>query len=313
MSEVEYFLQALPNVPKAHSNKITSSQTLFSGFDRNFCTHHFNRTVQSKKFFIFSQISGGFRFSLLILALAGVFLTAAYQYYFRPVFFLNHEDLASLFGVGIEQVSLTGHHSTSDRDIFEVLQLEQVRSFLSLDPIAREERLKKLPWVKEANLKRIWPNQITISIKERKPFGIWQVDNKAYLIDDEGRTLGPLKTDVDLQLPRFSGEGATAHASEFWSLLQTYPQIRDKIKNAEFIDKRRWSLKLKQGGVIDLPTQSEAAALSLLASDLRFYTLLNESSCTLDLRFSDRIILRASQKDKSGACRTNVFDESKTK
>lgn len=313
MSEVDYILNNSSNAPRAHSKKSAISKKNLSSLDISKYSSPPSFSNKTKNAFLLSQKSGIFRGSFWSVVLMVVFFAIGLTYYFRSVFFFNEDDFYSLLGIGIEQVTLAGHNSTSDADIFEVLKLEKVPSFLTLNAIEREERLKKLPWVKEASIKRIWPNQVAISIKEREPFGIWQLENKAFLIDEEGRTLGPLKNDVDLHLPRFAGQGASSHASDFWSLIQSYPQIRDKIDYAEFVNNRRWSLKLKEGALIDLPTEGEGSALSLLASHPRLHALLNESSCNLDLRFTDRIILRGNQKVKSDSCSLTALSEIKKK
>lgn len=298
---------------RAQSNKSSASILALTPLEST--RHSFVSTIdiENKKSLLFLDNFHPIRLGVLTFPLFGALVLAAILFYYHSISFLGHSYFLSLFGIGVEQVSLSGHRSTSDADIFEILQLEKATSFINLNASEYENRLKGLPWVKEANIKRIWPNQIALKIKERVPFGMWELESQAFLIDEEGKSLGPIKKNVDLKLPMFSGEGANAHAVEFWSLTQSYPQIKDRIHYAKFINNRRWSVKLKDGAIIDLPMGSEREAISLLFSYDNLATLLYEPSCILDLRFSRRIILRANPIAKQGVCSAKSTNENKKK
>lgn len=93
-------------------------------------------------------------------------------------------------GFGIDQVSLYGHRFTSDRDIFQALDLQHARTFAAFDAVAALRRVENLPWVDTAQITRLYPGGLKVEVRERQPAALWDYKGKTYLIDDTGRALG---------------------------------------------------------------------------------------------------------------------------
>ena len=55
------------------------------------------------------------------------------------------DRLATLLGLGLTQVQLSGHRFTTDTAVFDALELERVRSLYSFDALAARARIEKLP------------------------------------------------------------------------------------------------------------------------------------------------------------------------
>ena len=47
-----------------------------------------------------------------------------------------------------------------------------------------------LPLVKSASVERAWPHTLTITVREREPWGIWEQSGVQYTIDRDGVVLG---------------------------------------------------------------------------------------------------------------------------
>ncbi|HEX7074598.1 MAG TPA: cell division protein FtsQ/DivIB [Hyphomicrobiaceae bacterium] len=210
----------------------------------------------------------------------------------RPV--VEEADrLAELAGLGVQQVYLTGHRMTSDRDIFDALDLTQARSLLRFDSVAARERIERLPWIKTAAITRIFPDSISIEVVERKAFAVWEESGKDLLIDATGRVLGLAPPSMQAGLPRFVGRGANEKAAALLSLLEHQPYVRARLKEAVRVAGRRWTLRLAGGLEIHLPAGREAEALARLSSSVAASRLLDANEyAAIDLRPADRIIIR---------------------
>lgn len=76
----------------------------------------------------------------------------------------------------------------------QVVSAEQARAVADLDGqsifqpefAAARERLLLLSIVKDVQIERDWPNGVKITLIERTPWGLWQLGNSRYVIDDEG-------------------------------------------------------------------------------------------------------------------------------
>lgn len=205
---------------------------------------------------------------------------------------IDRDAVASALGFGIEQVSLTGHGSTSDADLFAALDLKSARSLMSFDAASARRRFEQLPWVQSVEISRVWPGQLDVRVSERKAFAIWEREDGAELVDATGRVLGPVKRDAVLQLPRVAGEGAGTSAAPMLGALDRYPAIKSRVERIRRHADRRWTLELADGGRIHLPSDGETSALARLAAEPRLLGLVDQPGQIIDLRSPSKIAIR---------------------
>lgn len=202
------------------------------------------------------------------------------------------ERAARFLGFGIDQVTLTGHHFSFDRDVFDALDLANVRTFAALDTAAVKSRIERLPWIDMAEITRVFPGRLEIRVTERKPYAVWSRADRNYLIDKTGRTLAAMSGESLPDLPRFAGEGAAAEATTLLENLARYPEIASRLNEAERISERRWRLKLANKTTIELPADGEVGALETLAGDAALVRLVAAGQTTLDFRGPGRVAIR---------------------
>jgi cell division protein FtsQ len=202
------------------------------------------------------------------------------------------ERAARFLGFGVDEVTLEGHHFSFDRDIFDALDLANVRTFAALDTAAVKSRIERLPWVDTAELTRVFPGRLDVRVTERKPFAVWTRSDRHYLIDKTGRTLTAVNGDALPDLPHFSGEGAAGEAAPLLENLARYPAVASRLEEAQRISERRWRLKLANATTIELPADGEVGALEELAADAALGKILAAGSTTLDFRGPGRVAIR---------------------
>ena len=202
------------------------------------------------------------------------------------------DELAARAGLGIDQVSVSGHRFTPDADILDALDLANVRSHAGLDVRAARERIERLPWVRTATIGRELPDRLDISILERTPYAVWSVGGRDVLVDDAGRRLGPVPPGAFEHLPRIAGLGAGEEAQRLFSLLEGFPDVAARLTLAERIGERRWSLTLGGATVVHLPAAAIEQALAELVSGRPGARLLDRPVAMIDLRAPGRVIVR---------------------
>lgn len=203
------------------------------------------------------------------------------------------ERLARLMGFGIDQVALVGHRYAYDRDVFDALDLANVRTFAALDTAAVKARIERLSWIDTAELTRVFPGRLDIRVTERKPYAVWSRADRVYLIDRTGRVLAAVNGTALPDLPRVSGEGAASEAAGFLATLSRYPEIAARFVEAERVSDRRWRLKLANKATIELPADDEVAALEELTRDGALMQRVAAGSATLDFRGPGRAAVRS--------------------
>ncbi len=115
-----------------------------------------------------------------------------------------------------EAIRITGVHNASKSRILASFERDRGRSLYSLDPEKRRLQLRGLDWVRDAMVRRVWPNRIEVEIFERTPSAFVRVADGAtgdfndplkfriMLIDAEG-VMMPVHGSVPPNLPLLSG------------------------------------------------------------------------------------------------------------
>lgn len=201
-------------------------------------------------------------------------------------------DLAQAAGLGLDQIAVSGQRFTSDEAIFKALDLDNVRSLAAFDPKAAREKLEALPWVATVELTRVYPGQLDVRITEREAFALWRLSGREVLIDRTGRELQDVAAGSVTHLPVIAGEDAPRAANALMVLLARYEPLAERFAAAERVNGRRWSVRLKGGGRIELPADGEALALAELEAKGRLQELLGGPAQIIDLRAPGRIAIR---------------------
>lgn len=197
-------------------------------------------------------------------------------------------------GFGIDQLSLTGQRYTLDSDVFDALDLTNVRTFAALDTAAALKRIERIAWVDTAQITRVFPGMLNIEIKERIPAAIWRRGDKNLLVDATGRTLGPVPPATSWALPQIAGEGASAEAPLLLAALLAHKEIASRLSYAERITERRWSVVLTNGSRIELAADREVEGLDQIASNAALRKAIAGPPATIDVRTPGRAIIRPS-------------------
>ena len=196
-------------------------------------------------------------------------------------------------GFGINQVNVSGQHYASDNDIYDALDLTNVRTFAAFDSDAALKRIERIPWIDKAQLTRVYPGTLDIVVRERAPSMIWTRGNESYLVDATGRVLGPVAAASGWVLPRVAGEGAKDAAASMLKAVRQFPAIEQQYSYAERIAERRWRIVLKTGTILELGADREVEGLQEIAGTPAAAAALQGAAMVIDVRTPGRIALRS--------------------
>ncbi|MCL1596833.1 FtsQ-type POTRA domain-containing protein [Parasutterella secunda] len=120
-------------------------------------------------------------------------------------------------------------------------------TFFNVNLDAIREAALKAPWVKSANVRRVWPNKINIEITEYKPLALWE-DGRLVSVNGELFAANPEEVDNPLALPEFFGraemvEEVTRRYKRFNKMLQVVmPKAR--VTEVSVNDRDSWALAI---------------------------------------------------------------------
>jgi cell division protein FtsQ len=219
--------------------------------------------------------------------------------------------LANSAGFKITAIAIQGRKQLSQDEVLAVGGVNGRSSLLFLNAASVREKLKANPWISEATVLKLYPNQLRIDIVERSPFALWQKDGRLSVISDDGAVLEPYVAQRFLSLPLVVGKGAETHARDFLALLARYPRINSVTKAAIFVGERRWNLRLKDGLDIRLPENEVGNALSTLSTLDKEDHLFSRDIVAIDMRLPDRLTVQLSE--EAARAREEAFKDKKPK
>jgi len=93
---------------------------------------------------------------------------------------------APKFAIGIKEIQGLRHLSEG-QVLLKLKEIEeQDRSLFALDLDALRRSVERLPWVKAATVRRVWPDRLMIQVTERVPIAFVRVDDSTQMVDEEG-------------------------------------------------------------------------------------------------------------------------------
>lgn len=202
------------------------------------------------------------------------------------------QAVTSAAGFAINNVKVSGNNQTSEIDILERLGLDGTNSLMALDVAETRQKLKTLPWVQDAEVRKIYPDTIDIRLKEREAFAIWQHGQELSLIEKTGSVIAPLRDNKFAHLPLFVGRNAEAEAAEIMAYFDQWPEYKKRVKAFIRVAGRRWDLKLDNGVVVKLPEHNMERAMAELAQLDAEHQLLERDILAVDFRLSDRTTIQ---------------------
>ena len=236
----------------------------------------------------------GLMLSLLLLASAGMAGAVGGGRYdaFTQANGPISDVLARAVGFGLSAVVITSDNGMANDVILRASGVTTHSSLLFLAPADVRARLKSVPLVKEASVRKLYPDRLVIDIEERQPFALWQKDGEIAVISADGTPIDRMRDDRFASLPFVVGDGANLRAAEYAALLEAAGELRGKIRAGILISGRRWNLKMANGVDVKLPETGALKSLASLAQLEREAHVLEKDVVSLDLRMPGRMIAR---------------------
>jgi len=202
------------------------------------------------------------------------------------------EDSLVDAGLTVEQIYVGGELQTTRDEIDTALSISIGEPLLAIDIKAIKERIEILEWIKTATITRKLPDTLVVNVKEHQPAALWQIDNKLWLLSDEGINITDKQLEYFSDLPMISGAGADL---ELESLLHTVTKGSDlfnRVETASWVGGRRWDLILKNGVKIMLPEEEMKDAWGNLIEFEQSEHLLARNILAVDFRVKGKTVVR---------------------
>ncbi|MBF8246377.1 MAG: FtsQ-type POTRA domain-containing protein [Rickettsia sp.] len=168
-------------------------------------------------------------------------------------------------------------------DLQNLLAIKKYQPILSLNLSQIQRSLKSHPLIKNILIERRLPNILYISIQEDLPIAIWQFQGKISLINNDANIIDFHDISRFQDLTYILGEDANLYAKELINHLNLYPQLKERLKYAIRIGKRRWDLIFDNDIKVKMPEKDFLTAYNYL-NKFFLENKFGKKYKTLDLR-----------------------------
>ncbi|MCP4923091.1 MAG: FtsQ-type POTRA domain-containing protein [bacterium] len=193
------------------------------------------------------------------------------------------------WGLTLQDVTLEGVGRTDATHVRNALKPLVGQPILDLNLEDIQKDLLKRPWVAGAQVRRVLPQGLVITLEERRPKALWSAQEKLSLLDEEGQVVLIQDLKPFAGFPVLVGSGANEKGIEFLTLVEKYPDISKDMKSSTWISGRRWDLHLGSKDLkVQLAEESVEKSLEHLQDLLEDDRIQWERIDVLDLRLEGR-------------------------
>ena len=222
-------------------------------------------------------------YRIILLLAAFIFLTT-----YNPNEFNAFPKKKNLF-FKIQNIEIINNHLIRENDIVERLAHIYEKNILFIERNDVERPLKSIDFLEKIEVKKTYPNTITIKVYETKPIAILFKKNHKYLLDSSSNLITFSENMLIDDFPSVFGEGAEQHFINFYNQLENNNFPNQKIKNFYYFKIGRWDLKLLNDLIIKFPASKIIEAIQ------QSVELLNrkdfENYNVIDLRIHGKIVV----------------------
>ena len=187
-------------------------------------------------------------------------------------------------GFKVRKIHVQGASPMAERAVLDAAGLRIGQPILDVDLDKVRKSVEGVGWVKDAQIVRLLPDTLVVAVRQRETLAVWQNRGRTWVIDPSGRPIPEADAGRFPELPLIVGDGANEGAAQILQAVQSRPRLVERLEAIVRVDGRRWDLRLKDGGLVQLPAVEEESALIQLDQLDRRQRILELGFERIDLR-----------------------------
>ncbi|MEH0875011.1 cell division protein FtsQ [Pectobacterium cacticida] len=185
----------------------------------------------------------------------------------------------------LSRMTITGERQfTTNDDIRQaILSLGAPGTFMTQDVNVLQQQIEHLPWIKQASVRKQWPDELKIHLVEYVPVARW---NDQLLIDAEGNSFSvPAERISNRRMPLLYGpDGSESEVLEsYHTMRQTLAAGKFTLKMVAMSARHSWQLELEDDTRLELGRDDRAKRLQRF---IELYPLLQQQAQSENKRIS---------------------------
>ena len=179
-----------------------------------------------------------------------------------------------------------------------ILKLSFPINSINLDINNLQKIINKIDSVESSNVRINDSGVLLVEVIERKPVAVYRDQDELSLIDIKGYKITNIFSRSDRKdLPLIVGTEGNYQVKEALEIYQLLSVNINEIRGLIRIGTRRWDIIFKNNKRIKLPEKNPKRLLKKFLSSDKSYLISSNNFSIIDLRFTNKIILRKSIED----------------
>ena len=214
-----------------------------------------------------------------------------YKNYFKNYVFERPE-------LSVSKLEITNANLDLVNQINAILKLSFPINSIQLDIKNIQKIINKIDSVESSNVRIKDSGVLLVEVIERKPVAVYRENDELALIDLKGYKINNIFLRSDRKdLPLIVGTEGNYHVKEALEIYQLLSSNLNKIRGLIRIGKRRWDIIFNNNKRIKLPEKNPKRSLRKFLSSDKSYLISSNDFSIIDLRFTNKIILRKLTED----------------
>ena len=177
----------------------------------------------------------------------------------RPVFALKQIQIEPVVGQTLKHIN----KSLAKQQVLETVQ----GNFFSVRLEDVKRGFESMPWVRHANVRRVWPNGLIVSIEEQRPFGTWGGAESHELINNHGEVFAGRVSEVSDDVRLIDFHGPEDAGREVMSLYEKannwFKPWGAEVTSLALTERYAWHIKLSNGMKVEFGRDEESSDKTL--------------------------------------------------
>ena len=211
----------------------------------------------------------------------------------RDRFYDFVEHISEKFNYQFLSLEINSLNRVDKNEVLKVINkfLNQSIFLIPLNDISNS--LNNLNWVKNVNLSTNFKNKVNVEIFEYIPIGVFSYNKQLFYFSSEGKIIDKYRENINENFIIFHGKQVLKEANNFLINLDKVDNIgMISIKEAYYINERRWDIKLHNDILLNL---SEKNIEESINNYIKLIKKFNNSEIVsiknIDLRNNEKAII----------------------
>ena len=185
---------------------------------------------------------------------------------FLTTYSLDSIDITKSSFLPVKIIKIEGVINADKEEIEKKFGQFNGKSIIFISRSQFKEISRSLKFIKELQIKKIYPDKIKLKVIEYKPLGIFIDKNKKLLLLEDGGVIENYKNNKFNHLPIVIGNGAQKKFHIFYKSLENVNFESNLVKQFNYFDINRWDILLKDGKILKLPNNNYQNSLEKFLS-----------------------------------------------